>query len=277
MRATSATWEESAEILPTVNNYLSTNNVLFNSLTVFNSVSTQNQGTSNDWNSVYSTVRATSATWEESAEILPTVTNYLSTNNILVQSLNLGSSSVKLYKGTGSGYFQLDIDNNTVASFTTNGTLNLGVSGGSTFIPPNQGISYAYNLPKNIGTLALTEDLLPLTTYVKTNSAQWSGQISLSAVEQETINITLDQQSKFLTVNNTTTGTVIIPADNTVNFPAGTQVNITRLGTGVVYVSASPDVYLRSADNKKELRVQYSTATVVKLSANDWLLFGDIV
>lgn len=42
-----------------------------------------------NWQSTYLTVSALSASWEESAEILPTVINYLSTNNVLISSLQV--------------------------------------------------------------------------------------------------------------------------------------------------------------------------------------------
>lgn len=47
---------------------------------------------SGDWNSVYTTVKSLSDSWEESAEILPTVTNYLSTNNVLMLSATIMDS-----------------------------------------------------------------------------------------------------------------------------------------------------------------------------------------
>jgi hypothetical protein len=57
-------------------------------------------GNSSQWNSTFTTVLANSASWEESAEILPTVTNYLSTNNVLLSSAtisnNLSISSVQI-------------------------------------------------------------------------------------------------------------------------------------------------------------------------------------
>lgn len=52
----------------------------------WNSVQTSVRNTSATWNSVYLTVSALSAAWEESAEILPTVTNYLSTNYVRMLS-----------------------------------------------------------------------------------------------------------------------------------------------------------------------------------------------
>ena len=44
-------------------------------------------GNSNFWNTVGTIVQTNSATWEESAEILPTVTNYLSTSNVRISAL----------------------------------------------------------------------------------------------------------------------------------------------------------------------------------------------
>lgn len=88
--------------------------------------------------------------------------------------------------------------------------------------------------------------------------------------------LSLTNQSNLITINNSLTSFVHIPDDSTVNFEDGSQINISRLGSGTVTISAFPGVTLRSADNRNQLRAQNSTATIVKLSANDWLLFGDI-
>jgi len=47
---------------------------------------------SQKWDTAYSLVQANSATWEESLEILPTVTNYLSTNNVTLSALTITNS-----------------------------------------------------------------------------------------------------------------------------------------------------------------------------------------
>ena len=52
------------------------------------SYTTTNSNSAN-WSSVYTTVNNLSASWEESAEIIPTVTNYLSTNNIVLSSATI--------------------------------------------------------------------------------------------------------------------------------------------------------------------------------------------
>jgi hypothetical protein len=67
-----------------------------------NATITVEGGNSNDWNSTYTTVNAYSASWEETADIIPTVTNYLSTNNIFLSSAAVADD---IHVG-GTGYFQ---------------------------------------------------------------------------------------------------------------------------------------------------------------------------
>jgi hypothetical protein len=86
----------------------------------------------------------------------------------------------------------------------------------------------------------------------------------------------LTDSSEFITANSTNPIILTIPTDNSVNFTNGTQISVLRLSTGTVNLSAANGVTLRSAENKRSIRSQNSVATVVKLSANDWSLFGDI-
>lgn len=110
VQTNSALWEESLDILPTTTNYLSTNNIILSSvvindgLTVVGTISTSNAGTSNNWNQAYTLIQANSASWEESADIIPTVTNYLSTNNVSISSLTITNtfSSINSLTVTGN-------------------------------------------------------------------------------------------------------------------------------------------------------------------------------
>lgn len=69
---------------------LSSINNLFGSVSgKYESVYSNIQSNSANWQSTYLTVSTLSASWEESADILPTVTNYLSTNIVLISSLNV--------------------------------------------------------------------------------------------------------------------------------------------------------------------------------------------
>lgn len=49
-------------------------------------LSTRDYGTSSNWYSVYSNVNSLSSKWNSVPDVIPTVTNYLSTNNVLLSS-----------------------------------------------------------------------------------------------------------------------------------------------------------------------------------------------
>ena len=113
----------------TVNGEISANNTIYD-----------NVGNSNQWNSAFTTIQNTSAFWEESAEIIPTVTNYLSTNNVQISAL-----SVKGPVLSGNNVELSDIFSNTKYIFNDiissdktqryvyygNGYQNMGELGGS--------------------------------------------------------------------------------------------------------------------------------------------------
>jgi len=94
-------------------------------------------GNSNQWNSAYTTVQANSASWggsTEIPEILPTVTNYLSTNNVLLSSATvtntLSISSVQIRTKGNSNLF---IGNSTTGRDAATGNHNFvfGIYAGS--------------------------------------------------------------------------------------------------------------------------------------------------
>ena len=113
---------------------LSTANVLFRStgstfeigspsltddLTVYGTISSTRAvfasgGNSNQWNSTYTTVQTNSASWEEFADILPTVTNYLSTSNVLISGLNVTNN--------------LTVDTNTLFVDAANNRVGIGTT-----------------------------------------------------------------------------------------------------------------------------------------------------
>ncbi len=68
--------------------------VIGNGLTVTGNISASNivyalSGNSSLWNSTYTNVQSNSASWEESVDVLPTVTNYLSTSNVLMSEATI--------------------------------------------------------------------------------------------------------------------------------------------------------------------------------------------
>lgn len=86
--------------------------------------------------------------------------------------------------------------------------------------------------------------------------------------------ISAEDLGKFICVEGSNDHFIVIPANS--NFEDGFQVSVARIGSGFVEISASQGVNLRSAEGRTLLRVQNSTAALVKLSAEDWLAFGDL-
>lgn len=62
------------------------------------------------------------------------------------------------------------------------------------------------------------------------------------------------------------------------NFPIGYQVTVMQIGAGQVEIKilTASDAQIFSANSMRHLRTQYSAATLVRHSATEWYLFGDL-
>jgi hypothetical protein len=90
-----------------------------------------------------------------------------------------------------------------------------------------------------------------------------------------------DAENKLVTASNAATQTYSIPTDATTNFPVGTQINIIQIGAGQVTIQAATSGTTTVTSNgatsaSPKLRVQWSSATLIKKAANVWYVVGDI-
>jgi len=71
--------------------------------------------------------------------------------------------------------------------------------------------------------------------------------------------------------------TVTVPADSGdgANWAVGTFTDLFQYGAGQLTVAAAGGVTIRSTDSQLKSRVRYSTMTLIKIAANEWLLVGD--
>lgn len=73
-------------------------------------------------------------------------------------------------------------------------------------------------------------------------------------------------------------GTFQIPTDASVNFPIGTQITVIRTGSGAVNIAAiTPGTTTVNATPGLTLRAQWSSATLLKRAANNWVVIGDLI
>lgn len=140
-----------------------------------NGVVTATGGNSNQWNSNYSTTQSNSAnwsgayttvgnfsaSWEESADILPTVTNYLSTNNVLLSGLTVTQNL-----SVGGTIFTA-VTAKAIATYIA----NIG-----------NGVGTSFNLPHNLNTLEIITSVYDNTTNIQSYP-------TVTVVDANTVNV----------------------------------------------------------------------------------------
>lgn len=89
--------------------------------------------------------------------------------------------------------------------------------------------------------------------------------------------LVLSDADKLVEMNVGSANDLTVPLNSSVAFPTGTQILLAQYGAGQTTVVATSGVTIRSNGGKLKLNVQYSGATLIKISENEWYLFGDIV
>jgi hypothetical protein len=90
-----------------------------------------------------------------------------------------------------------------------------------------------------------------------------------------------DQGDILLASNSTTAGTINVPTNATVAFPIGTQITIIQTGSGQLTIQATTPATTTiastgSSSTAPKLRVQNSSATLIKTGTDTWYVVGDI-
>jgi len=80
----------------------------------------------------------------------------------------------------------------------------------------------------------------------------------------------------MLTLSNASAITLTVPNESSVNFPVGSLINFTQLGAGQVTVAAASGVTINSQGAKTKTTGTYAVGSLIKMSSNNWLLFGNL-
>jgi hypothetical protein len=81
---------------------------------------------------------------------------------------------------------------------------------------------------------------------------------------------------KLVTFSGTANETVTIPANSSVAFAIGDQVNFLNLSTGTATFVAGGTAVIRSAGTKLKLADQYAVCTVLKIDTDAWVMVGNV-
>ena len=90
-----------------------------------------------------------------------------------------------------------------------------------------------------------------------------------------------DSNNTLVTASNASAQTYSIPTNASVAYPIGTQINIIAIGAGQVTIQATTSGTTTVLSNggtaaAPKLRVQYSSASLVKVATDTWYVIGDI-
>lgn len=113
-------------------------------------------------------------------------------------------------------------------------------------------------------------------------TVQASAALALNAQTGTTYTFVLtDADNKLVTASNASAQTYSIPTNANVAFPVGSQINIIAIGAGQVTINAVTSGTTTVLSNggtaaSPKLRVQYSSATCIKVATDTWYVIGDI-
>jgi hypothetical protein len=128
-------------------------------------------------------------------------------------------------------------------------------------------------------TSTMIENDTIINADIKSNAAIELSKLADATIDTKTGNYTLvlTDKNKFIEMNVGSANTLSIPTDASVDFPIGSQINITQYGTGKTQVVAvTPGTTSVRSTPGVFLRTQYSSATLIKRAANEWYLIGDL-
>lgn len=91
-----------------------------------------------------------------------------------------------------------------------------------------------------------------------------------------TYTLVLSDAGRMIDMSNTSAITLTIPNNATVAFSTNTIIDLMQSNTGQVTVAGAGAVTIRSVASKVKLTSQWSGATLIQRTANEWILMGDI-
>lgn len=127
--------------------------------------------------------------------------------------------------------------------------------------------------PSTLATLTGTETLTNKTlTAPKIN-------VGINAQTGTSYTTVLSDNGALVTQSNASAIATTIALNSSVNYPVGAQINFAQLGAGQVTIQGAGGVTVVSTGgtaSAPKLRAQYSTATAIQTSTDNWLVVGDI-
>lgn len=198
--------------------------------------------------------------------------NWSNTTSAWTSSEHIALSSGKniLLNGSTSGTITLAAN----ATAGTN-TITLPATTGTVITTGDIGTVSNAMLAGSIAYSKLTLSNSITTSDLATGAAQAGFRSEINAQTGTSYTLTLTDLAKLVTMDNAGSMTLTVPANTSVAFTVGDKIDILRKGAGSLTVSGAGGVTVNATPGLK-LRAQWSSATLVKLGTDSWVLIGDL-
>lgn len=112
----------------------------------------------------------------------------------------------------------------------------------------------------------------------QTTSGVYNPNLVVNSQTGTTYTLNVTDAQRFVTFTNSGAITVTVASNATQALPVGTQIQLAQLGTGqVTFTGAtSPNPVTINSTPGLKTRTQYSVATIVQLTTDNWILVGDL-
>lgn len=88
--------------------------------------------------------------------------------------------------------------------------------------------------------------------------------------------LALSDANKMVEVSNAAAVDLTVPANGTIAFPVGTQINVLQTGAGQVTIKPDAGVTINSRGGALKIAAQWSVATLIKRATDTWVAFGSL-
>lgn len=112
-------------------------------------------------------------------------------------------------------------------------------------------------------------------TDLKDGPAKAGFRSTINAQTGTSYTLALSDLAKLITLDNTSSITLTVPLDSSVAFAIGDRIDILQKNTGQVTIAGAVGVTVNATPGLK-LRSRWSSATIVKLDTNSWVVIGDM-
>jgi hypothetical protein len=186
-------------------------------------------------------------------------------------------SSTVNFSEAGLAYASLKANNVTAESLVSNSGITLAAGnsitiGSTQVLTANTYVGQAASVVNGVYT---TDTATVTPTMLATGPARSGFRSEINAQTGTSYTLVLEDLAKLITMDNSSPMTLTVPENASVAFAVGDKIDILRKGAGTLTIAGTGSASVNATPGLK-LRAQWSSATLVKLATNTWVLIGDL-